>query len=152
MEFSGPSEPGSRSAGALRLDTSPVDPMSDPEWEAFCASVPAEPRLSAEEVLAELLPDPLPAASALPAAGETSEWPSPRLVDDTEPGPLLAALMTEVDVATCSDDALVGLVGAGRGCRAAAGLGGVGGAVLAGRADPAHRVLARGGPGRAPGA
>ena len=98
--------------GADAAPVLPVDPMSDPEWEAFCASVPAEPRLSAEEVLAELLPDPLAAASALPAAGEASEWPSPRLVDDTEPGPLLAALLTEVDVATCSDDALVGLVGA----------------------------------------
>jgi hypothetical protein len=88
----------------------PPDPMSDQEWAAFVASVPTEPTLSADELLAELLPDHRGAAAEAPDG--PTEWPSPRLVDDTDPGPLLAALVTEVDTGTCSDDALVGLVGA----------------------------------------
>ena len=108
--------------GAVDIDPRrPADPMSDAEWAAFVASMPAEPTLSADELLAELLPAPCDAEAGWCAAGperrigtadDTVEWPPPRLVDDTDPGPLLAALVTEVDTATCSDDALVGLVGA----------------------------------------
>ena len=90
--------------------TAPPDLMSDDEWAAFAASTPTEPTLSADELLAELLPDRQDAGAD--SSDSTTEWPPPQLVDDTDPGPLLAALVTEVDTVTCSDDALVGLVGA----------------------------------------
>lgn len=88
----------------------PRDPMSDEEWAAY---VPAEPTLTDGEVLAALFPDPGAAAAAECCdASNAAEWPPSQLVDDTAPGPLLAALVAEVDLDTCTDDALVGLVGA----------------------------------------
>jgi hypothetical protein len=107
--------------GALPLSSVvlPPDPCGD-EWTRTEPRDPTPP--SADEVLLALVPDPGRETAALAAAGlggstrdeaaPHGEWPPPRLVDETAPGVLLAALATEVDLATCSDDMVVGLAGA----------------------------------------
>ena len=101
--------------------------QTDPAQQTY--PEPREPSWSADEVLLSLVPDPGREAAALAAAGlgdvassdegastiagdGRQEWPPPRLVDETAPGALLASLAAEVDLATCSDDMVVGLAAA----------------------------------------
>jgi hypothetical protein len=115
---------GTGAATAGRL--APLDPD---DLDTGTLREPREPLPSAEEVLLTLVPDPGREAAALAAAGlvdplpsrgdastvggdDRAEWPPPRLVDQTAPGALLAALATEVDLATCSEDMVVGLAAA----------------------------------------
>jgi len=113
---------GAATAERLAPSVDPLNPLGplgplgllDPDGGTF--REPREPLPSAEEVLLSLVPDPGREAAALAAAalgdGFRPEWPPARLVDQTAPGVLLAALAGEVDLATCSDDMVVGLAGA----------------------------------------
>src|SRR5215203_2136566 len=90
----------------------PVDPLADepPGW------VPKEPSWR----VTDLLPDPAQAPllnreqdRAGAAEREScAERPPPGLSDGTDPGPLLAALVAEVDLSSCSDDVVVGVAAA----------------------------------------
>src|SRR5829696_4356159 len=123
---------GAATAERLAPSVDPLGPLGprgplgllDPDGGTF--REPREPLPSAEEVLLSLVPDPGREAAALAAAalgdGFRPEWPPARLVDQTAPGVLLAALAGEVDLATCSDDMVVGLVGAAAEADAAAAL------------------------------
>jgi hypothetical protein len=110
MKRSGATATGAATAERLAPCGDSLEPDGDTCTE------PREPLPSAEEVLLSLVPDPGREAAALAAAGVgdalRAEWPPARLVDQTAPGALLAALAGEVDLATCSDDMVVGLAAA----------------------------------------
>src|SRR5688500_16840354 len=77
-------------------------------WEEPAGWVPAEPSWQ----VTDLLPDPVQDPSVASAREFGVAWPPPALLDGTDPGPLLAALAAEADLAGCSDDLVVGVASA----------------------------------------
>jgi hypothetical protein len=93
--------------GAVLPEPEPALPP-DPFGDEVLGWVPAEPSWQ----VTDLVPDP----ALDPVLGQArefgAEWPPPALLDGTDPGPLLAGLVAEVDLSSCSDDAVVGLASA----------------------------------------
>ena len=95
--------------GVLVDPVLPADPF-ETDWEAALEALLArEPWLAdeADDPTGELL-------AALECDDEDLDgcWPPPGLLDEVEPGPLLAALAAETDLSSCGDSDLVGVVAA----------------------------------------
>ena len=82
----------------------PPDPWADEPagW------VPGEPSWQ----VTDLLPDPVQDPGVAAGREFGAEWPPPVLLDGTGPGPLLASLAAEADLASCSDELVVGVASA----------------------------------------
>ncbi len=90
--------------GSLLDRVLPVDPDAE-HWEAILDAVVAH--------------GPMPIDEATPVGPDTGDdlagaldgaWPPLGMLDQVEPGPLLAALLAETDLSSCSDADLVGAV------------------------------------------
>ena len=95
--------------GVLVDPVLPADPFVA-DWEAEL-----EASMARGSWLADETDDPI--GELLAALGRGDEdldgcWPPPGVLDEVEPGPLLAALAAETDLSSCGDSDLVGVVAA----------------------------------------
>ena len=97
-----------RETGGVLVDpVLPADPFAA-DWEAA-----VEALLAREPWLADETDDPTGGGARGPRVRRRDGcWPPPGVLDEVEPGPLLAALAAETDLSLCRDSDLVGVVAA----------------------------------------
>jgi hypothetical protein len=99
-----------REAAGVVVDPLLPEPPSD-EWSpADWAAWDQADWEAAVESMAAAGPWPVGDASDAAAGAADAGWPPPGLLDEVQPGPLLASLAAETDLGSCSDADLVGVV------------------------------------------